>query len=61
MTCTLRWVGTEVREPPTFHGHNDLEDFLMNFELEVVENQILPLLDISLKSTPTQWWGTHKE
>jgi hypothetical protein len=33
----------------------------MKFELEVVENKILPVLDISLKDTPTQWWGTHKE
>jgi hypothetical protein len=33
----------------------------MKFELEVVEDQILPVLDISLKATPTRWWGTHKE
>jgi hypothetical protein len=26
-----------------------------------VENQRLPALDISLKSTPAIWWGTHKE
>jgi hypothetical protein len=61
MTCTLRWVGTEVREPPTFYGLNDLEEFLMKYEVEVMENQILPALDISLKDTPAIWWGTHKE
>jgi hypothetical protein len=22
--CTVRWVGTEIREPPIFHGVNDL-------------------------------------
>jgi hypothetical protein len=46
MMHVLRWIGTEVREPPTFYGQNDLEEFLMKFELEVVENQILPVLDI---------------
>jgi hypothetical protein len=35
MTHALRWVGTEVREPPTFYGQNDLEEFLTKFELEV--------------------------
>ena len=25
MMCALRWVGTKVREPPTFYDHNDLE------------------------------------
>jgi len=26
--CAERWVGTEIREPPSFHGLNDLETFL---------------------------------
>ena len=59
--CTLRWVGTEVREPPTFYGQNDLEEFLTKFELEFFESHRLPVLDISLKATPACWWGTHKE
>jgi hypothetical protein len=37
MMHTLRWVGTEVREPPTFYGMNDLEECFMNFEVEVME------------------------
>jgi hypothetical protein len=61
MACALRWVGTEVREPPTFYGLNDLEEFLMKFEVYIMENQILPVLYISLKDTPARWWGTHKE
>jgi hypothetical protein len=24
----VRWIGTEIREPPSFHGVNDLEEFL---------------------------------
>jgi hypothetical protein len=30
----VRWVGTEMREPPSFHGINDLEEFLMRYEEE---------------------------
>ena len=60
MTCTLRWIGSKVREPPTFYGMNDLEELLLKFEVDVMENQRLPALDIALKSTPARWWGTHK-
>jgi hypothetical protein len=34
----LRWVGTEIREPPSFHGINDLETFLAQYEDKVLEN-----------------------
>jgi hypothetical protein len=60
MTWALIWVGIEVREPPNFYGLNELEEFLMKFELEVVENQRLSVLYISLKATPSFLWGTHK-
>jgi len=33
----------------------------MKYEVEVMEIQILQELYISLKYTPTRWWGTHKE
>jgi hypothetical protein len=52
MTCTLRWVGTEVREPPSFYGKKYLEEFIKKFELEVLESQRLIVLDISLKGEP---------
>jgi hypothetical protein len=55
MTCALRWIGSEVTKPPTFYGLNNLEEFLMKFELEVLENKILPVLDISLKDAPAHW------
>jgi hypothetical protein len=61
MARALRWVGTEVREPPSFYGQNDLEEFFKKFGLEVLESQMLLVLDISLKETPARWWGTHKE
>jgi hypothetical protein len=56
----VRWVGMEIREPPSFHGINDLEVFLEQYEDEVLENQILFALDIALKATPARWWGAHK-
>jgi hypothetical protein len=59
--CTVRWVGTEIREPPSFHVVNNLEAFLIHYEDEVLENHRLSTLDIALKATSTRWWGTHKE
>jgi hypothetical protein len=58
---TVRWVGTKIREPPSFHGVNDLEGFLTWYEDEVLENKIFLALDITLKETPARWWGSHKE
>jgi hypothetical protein len=49
------------REPPSFHGINDLEEFLTRYEDEVLENHRLLALEIALKETPTIWWGAHKE
>jgi hypothetical protein len=36
--CAVRWVGTEIKEPPSFHGINDLEELLTRYEDEVLEN-----------------------
>jgi hypothetical protein len=33
----------------------------MKYEVEVMEKYRLIELDISLKDTPTRWWGTHKK
>jgi hypothetical protein len=57
LTHTLIWVGTEVREPPSFYDQNDLEEFLLKIELEILESHRLPVLDIYLKATPACWWG----
>jgi hypothetical protein len=56
----VRWVGTEIREPPSFHGINDLEEFLTKYEDEVLENQRLLSLYIALKETPARWWGAQR-
>jgi hypothetical protein len=59
--CAVRWIGIEITQPPSFHGLNDLETFLTQYEDEVLENQRLLALDLALKATPARWWGTHKE
>jgi hypothetical protein len=48
----VRWVGTEIKEPPSFHGINNLEEFLTRYEDEVLENKRLLALEITLKETP---------
>jgi hypothetical protein len=57
----IRWVGTEIREPPIFHGVNDLEEFPKRYEDEVLENHRLLDLYTALKETLARWWGAHKE
>jgi hypothetical protein len=57
----VRWLGTEIREPPNFHRLNDLENFLTQYEDELLENQRLLSLHLELKATPARWWGAHKE
>jgi hypothetical protein len=59
--CAIWWIGTKLKEPPSFHGLNDMETFLTQYEDEVLENQRLLALDLSLKTTPARWWGAHKE
>jgi hypothetical protein len=59
--CAVRWIGTKIKEPPSFHGINYLETFLTQYEEKLLDNQILLALDLALKATPTRWWGAHKE
>jgi predicted 2-oxoglutarate/Fe(II)-dependent dioxygenase YbiX len=58
---TVRWVGTKIREPPKFHGLNELEEFIKKYEEEVLGNQRILALDIALKETPARWWGVDNE
>ena len=32
MTKSLRWIGVEVKDIPSFHGLADVNDFLQQFE-----------------------------
>jgi hypothetical protein len=57
----VRCIGMEIRQPPSFHGINDFQRFLAQYEDEVSEKQRLLAFDITLKATLARWWGTHKE
>jgi hypothetical protein len=50
----VRLVGKEIIEPPSFHGINDLDEFLTSYEEEVSDISIFLALDITLKATPTR-------
>jgi hypothetical protein len=55
-----RWVGTEVIEHPIYYGTSGLESFMVNMEENIVEDQRISMLDLSLQDTPTKWWANHK-
>ena len=61
MTKSLRWIGTEVRDIPTFDGLSDVNEFLQQFEQETSQEQRLEILDLAVRATPARWWYTHKE
>jgi hypothetical protein len=37
----VRCIGTKIREPPSFHGLNDLETFLTQYEDKVLEKHVI--------------------
>jgi hypothetical protein len=49
ITHTVRWVGIEVRHFPIFTEEENLENFLREFESEVLDSQTLLVLDIPLR------------
>jgi hypothetical protein len=61
VTCGVRCSGTEVIQFSKFTEEDNLENFLIEFESEVLDSQILLVLDIALRVTPTQWWGAHNK
>ncbi|RWR97952.1 putative ribonuclease h protein [Cinnamomum micranthum f. kanehirae] len=58
---TVRWIGTELRDPPVFEGTTSVGDFLDNLEFKVPEEQRVLALDVALKGTSARWWAIHKE
>jgi hypothetical protein len=61
ITHALRWIGTEVCDPPRYDGLTDVAYFIREFELKISYQQILLALDVALKVTPTRWWVAHKD
>ena len=58
---TIRWVGIEVCDIPTYEGFPNLEYFLTEFEEKVTKPQHLLALDFALKDTLARWWVSHKQ
>jgi hypothetical protein len=61
ITHALRWIGTEIVEPPRYDGLTDVVYFIREFELQISNQQILLALDVVLKETPARWWVAHKD
>ena len=61
MTQFLRWIGTDLCDPPKYDGLTDINYFVKVFELQIPEQQRVLVLDVVLKVTPTRYWASHKE
>ena len=61
ITRSIRRVGVEASELPTYEGLPNLASFLVEFEEQVIESERFFSLDFVLKATPARWWGTHKQ
>jgi hypothetical protein len=61
ITRALRWIGTEIVEPPRYIGLTPIEYFINEFEMQIPDQQRLLALDVALKVTSTRWWVVHKD
>jgi hypothetical protein len=55
-----RWVGIEVKEHPIYGGTSRLDRFFLSMEENLVDDQRISVLDLSLHETPARWWANHK-
>jgi hypothetical protein len=55
-----RWVGTDIREHQIYYGNSELDNLLFGMEENIVEDQRISVLDLSLQDTPAKWWTNHK-
>ena len=60
MTKSLRWIGTEIKDIPSFDGLVDVDDFLQEFEQEIPHEQRMSVIDLAVRATPGRWWHAHK-
>ena len=61
MSKSLRWIGAEITEIPTFHGLTDLQDFFIQFEQQIPHEERIAAMDLAVRATPARWWYAHKE
>ena len=60
MTKSPQWIGTELKDIRSFDGLADVNDFLQQFEQEILHEQRMAAIDLAVRATPTRWWYTHK-
>jgi hypothetical protein len=53
-------VGTEVRQHPIYDGTSGLDSFLVSMEENIVKDQRILVLDLSLQDNPSRCWNNHK-
>ena len=61
MTKSLRWIGTEIEDIPSFDGLADVNKFLQQYEQEIPHEQRMEAIDLAVRATPARWWHAHKE
>jgi hypothetical protein len=54
------WIGTEVREHPTYNGIPEVHIFLTSMEEKIKKDQRIFLRDVALQDMITIWKATHK-
>ena len=48
MNKSLRWIGVEINEIPSFHGLTDIQDFLMQFEQQIPHEQRIAAMELAV-------------
>ena len=48
MTKSLRWIGEEISEIPSFQGLIDIQDFLTEFEQQIPHKQRIAAMDLAV-------------
>ena len=61
MSKSLRWIGTEITEIPSYHGLTDIQDLLTQFEQQIPYEQRIAAMNLAVQATPARWWYAHKE
>ena len=61
LTKSLRWIGAEIKDIPSFDGLVDVNDFLYQFEQEIPHEQRMLAIDLAVRATPAIWWHAHKQ
>ena len=48
MSKSLRWIGGEITDNPSYHGLTDIQDFLEQFEQQIPYEQRNASMDLAV-------------